>query len=61
MDLELSEFEDEDLNIGKGNDGDDINNHGGNGVEDPPMGVSRGNELEPKGNPHPQPIRRAYL
>ena len=33
MDLELNELKDEGLNIGQGNYGDDINEHGGNGVE----------------------------
>ena len=40
MDLKLNEFEYEDLNIGQGNDGDD--------VADLPMGMPRGNESNPE-------------
>ena len=39
MDVELNELNDEGLTIGQGNYGDDGNEHGGNGVEDPPMGI----------------------
>ena len=45
----------------QGNLGNGDNEHGGNSVEDPPMGVPRSGELEPKVNAQPQPIQREYL
>ena len=35
--------------------------HGGNGVEDPPIGAPRGVEPGIERNPQPQPMRREYL
>ena len=61
IDLELNEFQDEGLNIGQGNYGNGSNDHSENGVEDLPMAMPRGNELEPRGDPQPQLIRREYL
>ena len=61
MDPKINELEDEDLNMGQGNYGDGSSDHGGNGVEDPPMGMLRGNEPELRGDPQPQPIWREYL
>ena len=53
MDPKFNEFEDEGLNIGQDNYGHGGHDHRGNGVEDLSMGVPRGNEPEPKGNPQP--------
>ena len=46
-------FEYESLDMDQGNFGNGSNEHGGNGVEYPQMGVPQGNEPEPKGNPQP--------
>ena len=51
IDPELNEFKDEGLNIDQGNYGNGGNDHGGNDVEDRPMGMPRGNEPEPRGDP----------
>ena len=61
VDPKVNEFEHENLNIGQGNFGDGNNNHGGNGVEDLPKGMPRGNEPKPRENLQPQPLRSEYL
>ena len=58
MDPELEEPEDEGLHMGPGNFSDGGNNHEGNGVGNPPIGVPRGIEPGLRGNPQPQPVRR---
>ena len=58
MDPENEGPEDEDVNMDHAYDGDD---HGGNGVEDPPIGALRGVEPGIERNPQPQPVRRKYL
>ena len=41
--------------------GDDGNNHEGNGVEDPPIGVPLGHGPELQADPQPQLVHREYL
>ena len=53
VDLEHEIPEDEDVNMGTGNGG---NEHGGNGIEDPPLVAPRG--VEPRIGRNPQPVRR---
>ena len=58
MDLEHEGPEDEDVKMDPGNDG---NEHGGNDVEDPPIGAPRGVEPRIGRDSQPQPVRREYL
>ena len=46
LDLEFNGFQNEGLNIDQGGYGNGGNNHGSNGVEDPLMGMLRGNGPE---------------
>ena len=58
VDLEHERPEDEDVNMDHANGG---NEHGGNGIEDPPIGAPRGVESGIGRKPQPQPVRREYL
>ena len=53
MDLEHEIPEEEDVNMDPSNGG---NEHGGNGVEDPPLGALRGVEPRIGRNPQLQPV-----
>ena len=61
MDLEHEIHEEEDVNMDRGNRGNDDNDHRDNGAEDFPIRVPRGVEPGRRGNPQPQPVRREYL
>ena len=58
MDLEHEIPKDEDVNMNPSNGG---NEHVGNGIENPPLGVPRGVGPRIGRNPQPQPMRREYL
>ena len=58
MDLEHEIPEDEEVNMDPGNGG---NGHGGNGVEDLPLGAPRGVKLRIGRNLQPQLVQREYL
>ena len=58
MDLEHEIPVDEDVNMDPSHG---ENEHGGNGVEDPPIRAPRGVEPRPGGNPQPQPAQREFL